>query len=149
MSRTPSANHDGFIQRLAAAWIQEIGLRGFVGNPETLFEHSEVGKRINRLRPATLGIIAWQGIEHGKQRETGTTRLTPLYHVHNGTYLSKYAGGKELLRNLAKTAIVAEIWDQLGRPSEWRAQQEQLAEDELDRAMRDYVHYGSSVPTRQ
>ncbi len=142
MSRTPS-NRNGFIQRLAAAWIQEIGLHGFVGHPEMLFEHPEVSKRINRLRPSTLGVIAWQGIEHGKHLEGGVVR-TPLYEVHCGTYLNKHSGGKELLRALAKTAIVAEMFDQLGQPREdWRERTERLAEEEFDRGMRDYVHHGS------
>ena len=123
MTHTPSAKSTGLIQRLAAAWIHEIGLHGFVGHPEELFEHPEVTKRVNRLRPATLGIIAWRGVEHGKQGEGASFRTT-LYDVHCGSYLNKYGSGRELLRTLARTAIVAEIWDQLGRPyRDWRTQE--------------------------
>ncbi|HVO28513.1 MAG TPA: hypothetical protein VMT81_00830 [Candidatus Paceibacterota bacterium] len=150
MTTTPS-NRNGFIQRLAAAWIQEIGLRGFVGHPEQLFEHAEVVKRINRLRPATLGVLAWQGIA---RKDTGVGQKaegrTCLYDVHNGTWISKYAGGKDALRTLAQTAVVCEMWDQLGRPYEdWHARTERLAEEEFDRGMRDYVHHGGKVSTRQ
>jgi len=121
MSHTPSAKKTGLIQRLAVAWIQEIGLSGFVGHPEELFEHPEVIKRVNRLSPQTLGILAWKGIEFGKQSD----RQTPLYYVHNGSYLRKYAGGRELLRILARTAIAAEMFDQLGQPyKEWRERTE-------------------------
>jgi hypothetical protein len=144
MQQTPSSNGNGFIQRLAAAWIQEIGLHGFVGHPEELFEHPEVTKRVNRLRPATLGVLAWQGLEYGKHI-FGRVIRTPLYEVHCGTYLDKRAGGKQLLRSLAKTAMVAEIFDQLGQPrKDWHAEERQT-DDLFDRAMAEYTHRGSNA----
>jgi hypothetical protein len=114
MGQTLSATKNGFIQRLAAAWIQEIGLHGFTGHPETLFEHPELVRRIKKLSPATLGIIGWQGQEfaHANLR-------TSLYEVCQGVGV-KYEGGKELLRRLARAAMAAEIFDQLGQPREDR-----------------------------
>jgi hypothetical protein len=127
MAHTPSAKKTGLINRLAGSWIQEIGLSGFVGHPEELFEHPEVVKRVNRLNPATLGIIAWKGIEHGKHGKE-----TSMYEVHCGSYCGKYLGGKDLLRTLARTAIAAEMFDQLGQPrKDWRQQEEQSAPTHL------------------
>lgn len=64
-------------------------------------------KRVRQMRPATLGIIAASGTRWG----SGDPRRTALYQVHCGTYLDKYASGKELLRALVITALVAEMWD--------------------------------------
>lgn len=116
MSQTPRTKPN-LIERMAAQCIQYAGLKGFVGRPEKLFEHPEVTKWINDQRPATLGVLAWKGLEWGKEGDK-----TSLYHVHCGSYLNKHDGGKKILRNLAKTALVAEIFDQLGRPyPNWRA----------------------------
>lgn len=123
MTNSRSAKKTGLIQRLAGEWIQAIGLQGFVGHPEELFELPEVIRRVNRLAPATLGIIAWKGLKHG-----GHGQQTSMYEVHCGSYCGKYLGGKELLRVLARTAIAAEMFDQLGQPrKDWRQQDEQPA----------------------
>jgi hypothetical protein len=140
MTTTRSAKGNGLVQRLAAEWIQELGLQGFVGHPEDLFNMPGIIQRIKRLGPSTLGVIAWHGAPHV------THGRTSLYGVAQGAGVgSKYAGGKDYLRCLARTAMVAEMFDQLGQPYEdHQARMERLAAyEELDRAERDCVHHSS------
>jgi hypothetical protein len=138
---TRSAQKSGLIQRLAAAWIQELGLQGFVGHPEDIFAMPGVISRIKRLCPATLGIIAASGAK-GE-----TPGRTCMYNVAQGAGVSdRWASGKEFLRCLARTAMVAEIFDQLGQPYEdHQTRMERLADEQFDRGMRDYVHCGSTL----
>jgi hypothetical protein len=98
-------------------------------------------QRIKRLCPATLGIIAASGAKGG------TPDRTCMYNVAQGAGVpDRWASGKEFLRCLARTAMAAEIFDQLGQPYEdWRERTERLAEDEFDRGKRDYVHHGSML----
>ena len=66
----------------------------------------EIKALLRRMRPETLGRIAVCGKSY---RDSG--RCTSLYEVHCATYLSKYADGKELLCEIACTAIVAKMAD--------------------------------------
>lgn len=70
---------------------------------QKLFEdhHEVVNRRIRRMRAGTLGVIA----ASGRGRE--------LYYVHCGTWLGKYDDGKTLLRDIATTAIIAQMADEL------------------------------------
>lgn len=76
MQQTPSAKRNGFIQRLAAEWIQEIGLQGFVGHPEELFEHPEVTRRITGFdRPRSESL---RGRESSTGRRARVQAIAPL-----------------------------------------------------------------------
>lgn len=66
-----------------------------------------VRAKVRQLRSSTLGVIVASG------KACGSGKGTSLYGVHSCTYLDKYSGGKELLRLLAMTAIVAEMWDEI------------------------------------
>ena len=113
MTTTRSAQRNGLIQRLAAAWIQELGLQGFVGHPETIFAMPGLISRIKRLCPATLGIIA------ASCPKGNTPGRTCMYNVAQHAGVSdRWASGKEFLRCLARTAMAAEMFDQLGQPYE-------------------------------
>jgi hypothetical protein len=70
-----------------------------------------------------------------------------MYNVAQGAGVSdRWASGKEFLRCLARTAMVAEIFDQLGQPYEDdQTRMERLADEQFDRGMRDYVHRGSTL----
>jgi hypothetical protein len=63
-------------------------------------------KRVKAMRPSDLGSIVASGPawKPGEQR-------TGMYLVHCGTYIDKYASGRQVLHVLAMTAIVAEMWD--------------------------------------
>lgn len=142
---TRSAKGSGLTQRLAAQWIQELGLQGFTGHPEDIFGMPGLIQRIKRLCPATLGIIA------AAAPKGGTPGRTCLYNVAQHAGVSdRWASGKEFLRCLARTAMAAEIFDQLGQPyEEWHERAERLRDEEFDRGMRAYVHGGSNAMTRQ
>ena len=145
MTTTRSAQGNGLIQRLAAAWIQELGLQGFVGHPETIFAMPGLISRIKRLCPATLGMIAASCAE----------RRNAWTHLHVQCCAARWrersvGQRKRVSRCLARTAMAAEIFDQLGQPYEdHHARMERLrAEEEFDRAERDYVHHGGNTSAR-
>ncbi len=74
---------------------------------------------VKQMRPETLGKIAVQGLarndprtdRHPKRSGVTDEGKTSLYAVHNENYLPTYASGREVLIELAVTAIVAEMTD--------------------------------------
>ena len=101
--------------------------------PQTLYEHrgTEVRKELSRMSPETLGRIAVQGKARGDEDQPSEGKTT-LYDVHCGSYLGKYESGRNILLELALTAVIAEMTDQLER----RRLCDVLREaDEADRAM--------------
>jgi len=66
-------------------------------NPQYLYPEvrATVNQKIHKLRPETLGRIADQSRN--------------LYSVHCGTWLDKHGTGRELLREICITGIVAEM----------------------------------------
>ena len=70
----------------------------------------DVRRELKRMSPETLGKIAVQG--EGVD-QIAPEEKTPLYFVHGGSYLWKYWSGREILLELATTAVIAEMTDQL------------------------------------
>jgi hypothetical protein len=56
-----------------------------------------IRRRVKSLKPTTLAIIIWQ------------SRGLDLNSVHSCNWLDKYASGRELLRGIAETVIIAEM----------------------------------------
>ncbi|MCA9390213.1 hypothetical protein KC571_02310 [candidate division WWE3 bacterium] len=70
----------------------------------------------SRYTPAVLGIICANGASyHGTKAET----QTPMYIVHCGTWISKYDGGRNILRDMAATVLFAMIHDRLKKEQEF------------------------------
>jgi len=107
MKHTPSAKSTGFMQRLAAAWINEIGLHGYTGHPEELFKHCaqttgtvpvpvalrSVGYRypgagVDVLHDVSLAIAPGEVIgivgASGSGKSTMTKAIQRLYSPHAG-----------------------------------------------------------------
>lgn len=90
---------------------------------QTLYAQRErdVRREVREMRPDTLGKIAVHGLsKHDPRTErqpkpSGVTDegRTSLYAVHCGSYLSKYDSGRDILIDLAVTAIIAEMTDVL------------------------------------
>ena len=83
-------------------------------SPQELYEHraDDVRKALSRMSPETLGKLAVQGHAHGDETAPSKGKTT-LYSVHCGSYLSKYESGRNILLELATTAVIAEMTDQL------------------------------------
>lgn len=86
----------------------DLGEEDFAGIAQVVYERrsGEIKAWLSRVRPETLGRIAACG-----QGYPSTRKGTPLYLVHCGTWLGKRDSGPELLREIACTAIIAEISD--------------------------------------
>lgn len=56
-------------------------------------------KKVKKMKPWSLGVLAYQDTERGH-----------LYGVHNGTWLGKQDSGRQCLRQMAATALVAELY---------------------------------------
>ena len=107
---------DRYLRNLAKSLMGQLGitvedLAGEFPDCEAqyLYEHrsKEIKAQLRRMRPETLGRIAACG--KGRTEEGETQQGPWLYHVHCGAYLDKYADGVSLLREIACTAIVAEM----------------------------------------
>jgi len=85
---------------------QASDIRGFSTN-SSFWELT--WKKVCRLSPANLGIIAYAA----KGSHEITRKGLDLYGVHCGTWIEKYASGKEILRTVATTAIICKIYDLL------------------------------------
>lgn len=81
----------------------------------------DVRKELKRMNPETQGRIAIQGLADGSEEEPKRGR-TSLYEVHCGSYLGKYKSGRDLLLDLATTAVIAEMTDQLRTDYQLRIQ---------------------------
>lgn len=107
--------------QIAAELILELGLQRENQNSQDLFAQygERVWKRIKRMKPATLGNVAASGRGtrvDGKGEpvtDMPTCHGTTLYNVHCSTWLGKYEDGISLLREIARTAIIAEMSDML------------------------------------
>ncbi len=123
------------IGRLKIRWedVQQT-FRGETGvSPQVIYERRAIDIRIllGGMSPETLGRLAVQGKAHGNEAEPSGGKTT-LCHVHCGSYLGKYDAGRTILLELATTAVIAEMTDQLER----RRLCDVLREaDEADRAM--------------
>ena len=112
---------DRYITNVAHTLIGQLGITwedahdsSWVGDKfhaQHLYERKQqlVRQKIEQMRPETLGRLAVQGKAHGD----GSTPKTSLYSVHCGSYLGKYRSGRELLVELATTALIAEMTDLL------------------------------------
>lgn len=76
--------------------------------PQDLYKKfgENVRAKVLAMRPEIRGVIADFGIPY----EVGP-RGTPLYYVHCSTYLGKYQSGRDLLIEIAVTAIIAKMYD--------------------------------------
>lgn len=72
-----------------------------------------VRKKVKKLSPQTLGVIAFSGVGSYDDHDINTVihNGLSLYQVHCGTWLGKYDSGKEILRTVAITAIICEIYN--------------------------------------
>jgi len=88
---------------------------------QTLYEKwgEPIKRQLTRMRPETLGKIAACGVgnpdEVSEDESLRDYAAYSLYQVHCGTYLDKYASGIALLREIACTAIIAEMTNILKR----------------------------------
>lgn len=100
-----------YIRNLARSMIGQLrikpldlgqsGAHGLYAN-----RNEEIKALLCQMRPEKLGQIASFGRAWG-----GDVYGTSLYGAHNATWLSKHADGMTLLREIACTAIVAEMAD--------------------------------------
>lgn len=103
-----------YLSNLATTFIQQLRIPVGMGNSPTgaqaIYEQfgDAIKAKLFRMNPETLGRIACLGLPYG-----GEQIKTAMYLVHCGSYLGKYQGGRELLTELACTAIVAEVYDVL------------------------------------
>lgn len=107
-----------YLRNLAMSLMGQVGVAdGWFGEhpAQTLYElyGEAVHAQLHRMRPETLGRIAalgksWYGDEGEPESWKGRTAL---YVVHCGTYLDKHRSGLSLLREIACTAIIAEMAD--------------------------------------
>lgn len=105
-----------YIRNLAKSLIGQLDITVFDLEPsevpETLYarRNEQIKLWLERVSPEKLGqIAAW-----GRRHDTGapnTWHATSLYDVHQHEYLNVFGSGLELLRELACTAIVAEMTD--------------------------------------
>lgn len=103
-----------YIRNVARQIMVQLGIttadlgEGEFAGPQVVYERrsGEIKAWLSRVRPETLGRIAACGRGH-----PDTRKGTALYLVHCGTWLGKRDSGPELLREIACTAIVAEISD--------------------------------------
>ena len=105
-----------YIRDLAKSLIGQLRITVFDLEPRevpgTLYErrNKEIKLWLERVRPEKLGRIAACG--RGFSTGASNTRYTTsLYDVHQCDYLNVFGSGFELLRELACTAIVAEMMD--------------------------------------
>ncbi len=86
--------------------------------PQHLYEvlGHQVWTKVRRLRPETLGRI----VACGSGRRVNSEGIpipgqqpveTEMYHVHCASWLGKYNDGMSLLREIARTVIIAEVSD--------------------------------------
>ena len=64
-----------------------------------------IDKRVRRMRPAVMGVMIW------------TARGISLYGVHCGTWLSKNDSGRNLMRDIARTTIMATLMELVPKPA--------------------------------
>jgi hypothetical protein len=102
-----------------------------------------IRKELSRMSPETLGRLSVQGKAHGDENAPAGGKTT-LYHVHCGSYLAKYASGRDLLLELALTAVVAEMTDQL----ELQMKREVARESEVQFGYHEYPDPLEEVPDR-
>jgi len=111
---------EGFIGQLKArieAEDRPVGGGDFLA--QNLYQRhcDAIIDQLRRMRPETLGKIA----AYGRGADDTTREIVPgehgttLYQVHCGTWLGKYNDGMTLLRDIACTAIVAEMANILKR----------------------------------
>jgi hypothetical protein len=76
-------------------------------SPQMLYEKfgERVRAQVRLMRPETRGAIADRGLAFE------TRPNTSLYEVHCETYLGKYQSGRDLLIEIAVTAIIAKMYD--------------------------------------
>lgn len=134
---------DRYIADLAKSLIGMLGITwsdarrfGESFSAQTLYAQREkdVRREVSRMRPDTLGKIVAHGLSKTDPRTehrpmaSGVTQhgATSLYSVHCGSYLSKYDSGRDILIELAVTAIIAEMTDQLRKRMHREAEREPL-----------------------
>jgi|SRR3989344_286297 len=114
---------EGFIGQLKAKVEAEDFDEKWKWNPlvfNLYARHNEaIRAQLRRMRPETLGKIAACGVgnpdEVSEDESLRDYAAYSLYQVHCGTYLDKYASGIALLREIACTAIIAEMTNILKR----------------------------------
>ncbi|HTL39282.1 MAG TPA: hypothetical protein VL306_00505 [Methylomirabilota bacterium] len=111
MTNTNPSSRPKLVQRIAADLIREHGFTEPAA--QYLWEQAAnvVHRRVRKLRPQTLGLIIASGLANVRSDRSRTS----LYEVHCGAYVSKYDGGRTILRDIAATAIVAEMSDQIAQ----------------------------------
>ena len=107
--------------------------------PQSLYASREVEIRreLKKMKPETLGKIAAQGLSNSdprterQPRPSGVTDegKTSLYAVHCGNFVGKYDSGRDMLVELALTAIVAEMTDILREKMHRDASREALTSE--------------------
>jgi hypothetical protein len=110
-----------YITNLAQSFIGQLGAAVKIEDTSEFLAqnlHDRHSKAIHtllrRMRPETLGRIAACG--GGCDEDNKMSQGITLYQVHCGAYLNKYADGISLLREIACTAIIAEMANILYRP---------------------------------
>ena len=108
---------------------------------QVLYDHCSMVVRgeMRKMRPETLGKISVRGLSKDdprterQPRRSGVTDQgrTSLYSVHCGSYLDKYSSGRNILIELAVTAIVAEMTDQLREKMHRDASREALTSEDM------------------
>jgi len=109
-----------YISNLARHFIGQLRVRaedfGKFPAQELYAHHNKAIKaQLHRMRPETLGRIAACGKGCSDENREESPQTGTLYLVHCSTYLDKYADGVTLLREIACTAIVAEMANILER----------------------------------
>ena len=105
-------NKQNLTQRIAEELIRTFPNSVDGESVQWLYEvyESDLRRRLKKLRPATLGVIAATGLSW-RADVWETAGRTTLYDVHCGSWLDKKEGGKKLLLTIAMTAVAATMWD--------------------------------------
>ncbi|MCR4311610.1 MAG: hypothetical protein NUV54_03555 [Candidatus Taylorbacteria bacterium] len=107
-----------YFSNFATTLIQQLHIPEGVDNSKSgaqgIYEQfgEEIRAKLEKMNPETLGRIASFGLPYNNNVTKGRTAM---YLVHCGSYLGKYRSGRELLVELAVTAVIAEIYDTLRR----------------------------------
>lgn len=124
-------NQQRYIHNVASSVFGQVGLTldHFKEQDEPLAQFIydmcavQVRQTIEGWSAETLGKVAACGVGDGAGR-TPNNDLSTLYEVHCGTWLNKYGSGRGLLLEIATTAIVAAMTDNVRahfRREQWQS----------------------------
>ncbi|MEQ1500165.1 MAG: hypothetical protein ABL917_02190 [Parcubacteria group bacterium] len=131
------------IGKLRISWMEAQMLYQDVDNlsPQVLYasQNTEIRSELRKMKPETLGKIAAQGLSDSDPRTKRLPRpsgvtdegKTSMYAVHCGNFVGKYESGRDMLVELAVTAIVAEMTDILREKMHRDASREAMTSEEM------------------